>query len=377
MENLVMNNTFWQKKKVLITGHTGFKGSWLSLWLQSLGANVIGFALPPATTPNLFTIARIADSMTNLFGDIRESLGINQAIQQYQPEIIIHMAAQSLVRYSYDNPLETYATNVMGTINLLEAARKSEHVRVIINVTTDKCYENKEWPWGYRENDRLGGLDPYSNSKACSELVTSAYRHSYFNPQASKKHISLASARAGNVIGGGDWAADRLIPDIIRNWLDNKTAVNIRSPNALRPWQHVLEPLNAYLLLAQHMYENPLNFAEAWNFGPEEQDAKSVKWIVNFLANFLANGSTWLIDGQPHYHEAHYLKLDSSKAKQKLGWRPCWHLEKSLIETVYWFQAYNRNQNMQAFTLQQINAFTQHFLQPFSSVLKENSTSLI
>lgn len=343
---------FWQGKKVLITGHTGFKGGWLSLWLQSLHAEVVGFSLTPPTTPNLFTAANISQGMTSIIGDIRDYSALSRVLSEYKPEIVIHMAAQPLVRYSYAEPVETYATNVMGTVHLLEAIRQVGSVKVVVNVTTDKCYENKEWQWGYREIDRLGGHDPYSNSKACSELVTAAYRNSYFHDL----HISLASARAGNVIGGGDWAQDRLIPDIIRACL-NKQSVSIRNPNAVRPWQHVLEPLSGYLLLAQRLHESPTEYNESWNFGPNDDDVKPVNWIATEVVNYLDNAKNWALDKSSHPHETGYLRLECAKAKSKLGWQPRWNLEKGLKETVNWYQAYHLQKNMRDITLDQIKHF--------------------
>ncbi|MGC1183366.1 CDP-glucose 4,6-dehydratase [Legionella sp.] len=343
---------FWQGKKVLITGHTGFKGSWLSLILQLSGADLIGFALPPPKNPNLFTVANIADNMTSLMGDIRDFDQIFTVVKQHQPEIIIHMAAQPLVRYSYKAPVETYETNVMGTVHILEAARQVGCVKTIINVTTDKCYDNKEWHWGYRENDRLGGYDPYSNSKACSELVTNAYRMSYFNSTS----IGLASARAGNVIGGGDWAEDRLIPDIIRA-CRNKISVSIRNPHALRPWQHVLEPLSGYLLLAERVHYEPSIYADAWNFGPNENDVQPVRWIADFIVKHWNQPASWILDKDHHAHEATSLKLDCSKSQSLLGWRPRWDLEKGLKETVEWYQAFFSNADIREKTIAQIKLF--------------------
>lgn len=344
---------FWLGKKVLITGHTGFKGSWLSLWLQWLGAEVIGYALKPPTHLNLFTIANVAKNMTSVLGDIRDFSAIASTVNTYRPDIIIHMAAQSLVRYSYKYPLETYSTNVMGTVNLLEAARQTENTRAIVNVTTDKCYENKNGYWSYRENDRLGGRDPYSNSKACAELVSSAYRHSYFNQPNSP---GLATARAGNVIGGGDWAEDRLVPDII-NACKEKKPVIIRNPQALRPWQHVLEPLGGYLLLAERLYEAPTVFSSSWNFGPQEEDVVPVAWLVEFIIKAWQANTAWQYDDNQHPHEEKCLKLDCSKAKAELGWRPAWNLEKGLQATIAWYQAYQEQAAMQEYTLSQIKAF--------------------
>lgn len=345
---------FWKNKRVLITGHTGFKGSWLSLWLQALGADVIGFALAPPTSPNLFTLADVSAEMLSIIGDIRDYHQVYQAIKDHRPEIVFHMAAQPLVRYAYQNPIETYATNVMGTVHLLEAVRHTESVKVVVNVTTDKCYENKEWHWGYRENDRLGGHDPYSNSKACAELVAAAFRNSYF--QEKTCGVNLASARAGNVIGGGDWALDRLVPDLIQACLNNNPLF-IRNPHSIRPWQYVLEPLSGYLLLAQKMYGSPMQFTEGWNFGPEETDVRPVSWVADYILNIWNSELKWTHDSSKQPHEATYLKLDCSKAKSKLGWQPKWGLQTGLEETVSWYKAYQMKQNLREITLNQIQRF--------------------
>lgn len=349
--------SFWFNKVVLLTGHTGFKGSWLSLWLQSMGAKVIGYALAAPTHPSLFAVANVAEGMTHIESDIRDFTALSSVFKKYQPEIVIHMAAQALVRYSYSNPIETYSTNVMGTVNLLEAARLTNSVRAIVNVTSDKCYENREWAWGYRENEPMGGYDPYSNSKGCAELVASAYRSSYFNPDKFTDHgVALASARAGNVIGGGDWAEDRLIPDIIRALTQGKP-VSIRNPHAIRPWQHVLEPLSGYLMLAQKLFEGGAAYGEGWNFGPNDQDAKPVSWIVDHLTRAWGDGASWLMDNGVHPHEAHYLKLDCSKAKSRLGWHPKWHLKDALSEIIDWHHSYRDGRNMRDFTLDQIQQY--------------------
>lgn len=348
---------FWYGKKVFLTGHTGFKGSWLSLWLQSLGAELVGYSLTPPTDPNLFTLASIADGMTSIIGDVRDYSHLSTTLKKYQPEIVIHMAAQPLVRYSYLEPIETYATNVMGTVHLLESVRHAGSVKSVVNITTDKCYENNEWHWGYRENDRLGGYDPYSNSKACAELVTAAYQNSYLQSMG----IGLASARAGNVIGGGDWALDRLIPDIIRAAIDQQPVL-IRHPHALRPWQHVLEPLSGYLLLAQRLYENPKDYAGSWNFGPNEDDVKPVSWIVETIIKLLKNGASWEWDQQTHPHEATYLRLDCAKAKAILGWQPRWNLSQALENTVQWYQAFQQQNNMRDLSLAQISSFTKEVI---------------
>ena len=351
---MVVAPTFWEGKKVLLTGHTGFKGSWLSLWLQSLGANVVGYALAPPTNPSLFETAQVGNDMTSIIADIRDLDKLQAVFAEHQPEIIIHMAAQPLVRYSYVNPVETYSTNVMGTVHLLEAARHTQSVRAIVNVTTDKCYENREWAWGYRENEPMGGFDPYSNSKGCAELVTAAYRNSYFHPDHYQKHgVALASARAGNVIGGGDWAEDRLIPDIMRA-ITKGESVNIRNPYAIRPWQHVLEPLSGYLVLAQKLVEEGPAYAEGWNFGPNDEDAKPVQWIVEHLTESWGNDASWLVDEGDHPHEAHYLKLDCSKVKTRLDWTPKWRLEIALDKIIEWQKHYQQGADIRALTLKQV-----------------------
>jgi CDP-glucose 4,6-dehydratase len=348
---------FWNGKKVLITGHTGFKGSWLSLWLQSLGATVIGYSLPAPTQPNLFDVANVAEGMTSVMGDVRDLEHFQAVMKQYQPEIVFHMAAQPLVRYSYQNPVETYATNVMGTVNVLEAIRHTESVRSAVVITTDKCYENREWVWGYRENEAMGGRDPYSNSKGCAELVVSAYRDSFFSPETYDRHrVGLASARAGNVIGGGDWALDRLIPDIMRAIQENRPVL-IRSPRAIRPWQHVLEPLSGYLCLAEQLWHHGADYAEGWNFGPTDDDAKPVAWIVDRLTKLWGEGASWELDLGSHPHEATYLKLDCSKAKAKLGWTPRTSLATALDWIVEFYRAYQAHENMREVTESQIRRF--------------------
>ena len=349
-----MNTVFWKDKNVLLTGHTGFKGSWLSLWLQSMGANVVGYALAPPSNPSLFDVAQVAQGMVSLHGDIRNLEQMQKAMAQHQPEIVIHMAAQSLVRYSYQNPVETYATNVMGTVNVLEAVRQTSSVKAVVVITSDKCYENREWIWGYRENEAMGGYDPYSNSKGCAELVTAAYRQSFFNMAGHK--VAVASARAGNVIGGGDWAADRLIPDMVRAVSENRPVL-IRNPNAIRPWQHVLEPLSGYLLLAQKLYEEGSGFAEGWNFGPSDDDAKPVQWIVERYTQLWGEGASWTLDQAEHPHEAHYLKLDCSKARMRLDWQPKWSLAQALENITLWHKAHLQEKNMREFSLQQIAAY--------------------
>src|SRR5512143_2111798 len=323
-------NAFYKGKKVFITGHTGFKGSWLCLWLNSLGAKVIGYALNPPTNPSLFELCKIDKLMQSTIADVRDGVSLTNAMLAAKPEIVIHMAAQPLVRDSYKIPVETYATNVMGTVNLFEATRQCKTVKAVINVTTDKCYENKEWAWGYRENEPLGGYDPYSNSKACSELVTSAYRSSFFNPRDHAQHrVGVATARAGNVIGGGDWASDRLVPDCMRAFLKGERVL-LRNPHAIRPWQHVLEPLRGYLVLGYNLCEDAPRYAEAWNFGPDEHDARTVGWITRKMCDLWGPDASFTVLEGEHPHEAGYLKLDCSKARAHLGWRPVWDLESSL-----------------------------------------------
>jgi CDP-glucose 4,6-dehydratase len=359
VEGVVVSQTFWQGKRVLLTGHTGFKGSWLSLWLQSMGARLVGYALTPPTNPSLFEVAEVGKGMLSIIGDIRDMEHLSAVFAEHRPEIIFHMAAQPLVRRSYVDPVETYSTNVMGTVHLLEAVRSTPSVRAVVNVTSDKCYENKEWVWGYRESEPMGGFDPYSNSKGCAELVTAAYRNSFFNPaKYSKHHVALATARAGNVIGGGDWAEDRLIPDILKAISENRPVV-IRSPHAIRPWQHVLEPLSGYLLLAQKLYEEGIAYAEPWNFGPNDEDAQPVQWIVEHLTQQWGDSASWQLDQGNHPHEAHYLKLDCSKAKMRFDWQPRWNLAHTLEMIVAWQRAYLAKENMRTVTLKQIEQFTQ------------------
>jgi CDP-glucose 4,6-dehydratase len=352
-----MNPEFWRGKRVFITGHTGFKGSWLSLWLQRLGVDLTGYALVPPTNPSLFDVANVESGMHSVIADIRDSATLTKAMQEAEPDIVIHMAAQPLVRYSYQAPVETYATNVMGTVHLLEAIRQTNCVRAVVNVTSDKCYENKEWPWGYRENESMGGYDPYSNSKGCAELVTAAYRNSFFNPAKHHEHgVAIGSGRAGNVIGGGDWAVDRLIPDILRA-IEIGQAVNIRSPRAIRPWQHVLEPLSGYLTLAEKLFTDGPECGEGWNFGPADEDAKPVQWIVEQLATQWGDGAQWKLDNKPQPHEAHFLKLDCSKAKARLNWQPRWPLSTALANIVSWHKAWLDGSNMQSITLNQITQY--------------------
>jgi CDP-glucose 4,6-dehydratase len=349
---------FWQGKKVLVTGHTGFKGSWLCLWLQQLGAQITGFSLAPPTTPSLYEQARVAENMDSVIGDIRDLAQVKRVFQQIRPEIVIHLAAQSLVRYSYQEPVETYSTNVMGTLHVLEGIRSIDSVRAAVMITTDKCYENKEWLWGYRENEAMGGHDPYSSSKGCAELLIASYRNSFFPPEGYLQHqTAIASARSGNVIGGGDWAQDRLIPDIIRSLIAGE-AIKIRHPHAIRPWQHVLEPLSGYLLLAEKLFSNGTTYAEAWNFASHPEDAKSVQWIVEKIITQWGHHSQWFRQSGETLHEAHYLKLDCAKAHALLNWQPCWNLAQALEKIVIWHQAQMRGTDMKALSVAQIEEYS-------------------
>ncbi|MES2047210.1 MAG: CDP-glucose 4,6-dehydratase [Pseudomonadota bacterium] len=354
MEGVVVNPSFWHGKRIFLTGHTGFKGSWLSLWLQQLGAKVTGYALSPPTYPSLFDLAQVENGMTSIIGDVRDGTALALAMQHAAPEIVIHMAAQPLVRLSYVDPVGTYSTNMMGTVHLLEAVRKTKSIRAVLNVTSDKCYENTGKKEGYREDEAMGGFDPYSSSKACSELITAAYRDSFFNPAQYDHHqVALASARAGNVIGGGDWAKDRLVPDIVAAF-ENKQTVEIRNPHATRPWQHVLEPLRGYLTLVEKLYMQGNIFAEAWNFGPYSDDVQPVEWIAQQLAQKWADGTSWKIDSRSHPHEASYLKLDISKANNLLGWRPVLRLDQALDLIVEWAREKQRGADLRMLTQTQI-----------------------
>jgi len=347
-----MSQLFWQNKKVLITGHTGFKGSWLSLWLHSMGAHVVGYSLPTSINTLLFNLSNLEKNIKSYAANICDLPFLQQVIEKEQPEIVFHLAAQALVHYSYDNPLETYATNVMGTINLLETLRQTKCARAIVIISSDKCYDNREWVWGYRETEPMGGYDPYSSSKGCVELITNAYRKSFFEGQQS--HI--ASARAGNVIGGGDFAADRLIPDFMRAMMEDRP-IKVRSPKATRPWQHVLEPLSGYLLLAKQLWAEGQQFAEGWNFGPEDQGAKPVEYVIHHLTQLWGKKARWELDKTTHVHEAHYLKLDTSKARLKLRWSPRWSLEVALHHTVEWYKAFMEKSDIRTIMLQQMNEY--------------------
>lgn len=347
-----MSPLFWKGRRVFITGHTGFKGSWLSLWLQELGAELTGYALAPNTNPSLFELAKVENGMHSVLGDIRNIEKLKTTLQNAKPEVVIHMAAQPLVRVGYEDPVTTYSTNVMGTVNLFESVRASKDVRAVVNVTTDKVYQNRELNLGYRENEPMGGLDPYSSSKGCSELVTNAYRNSYF----LQSGVALATARAGNVIGGGDWAEDRLVPDIFKAF-EKKQKVLIRNPHAVRPWQHVLEPLSGYLTLAEYLFSNEKSYADGWNFGPNSEDARPVQWIVEQLASNWGEDAAWQQDDAVHPHEENFLKLDISKAKAQLGWRPTWSLEGSLQLITQWHRAWLAHQDVKKLCLHQIHQY--------------------
>ena len=353
MEDMGIEKDFWCGRRVFLTGHTGFKGSWMSIWLKVMGAKVTGYSLSPTGDENLYKLANIAECVDSNFADIRDLEKLKAAMVTAQPEVVIHMAAQSLVRDSYNDPIGTYATNVMGTANVLEVARKIESIRVVLNITSDKCYENKEWERGYREGDPMGGYDPYSSSKGCSELVSSAYFRSFLN----EKNIGLGTARAGNVIGGGDWAKDRIVPDAIRAFVQKET-LKIRNPMATRPWQHVLEPLSGYLLLCQNLYKDPKQYSSAWNFGPESVDIQPVSRLADGLVRNWNNDVAWQLDQGEHPHEARLLNLDCTKAQAGLGWRPIWRFERAIKETTDWYKAWYDKKDMQKFTIEQIMNYT-------------------
>ena len=356
MGKMEVSTPFWRNKKVLVTGHTGFKGSWLSLWLQQLGAKVTGYSLEPATQPSLFEQADVSDGMDSIIGDIRDLAKLQEIFNKVQPEIVFHLAAQALVRESYSDPVTTYTTNVIGSLNVLEAIRHTPSVRAVVMVSTDKCYDNKEWSWGYREIDPLGGYDPYSSSKGCMEIMLASYRSSYFSANSYAEHgTAIASARAGNVIGGGDWTSDRLVPDIIDH-IRRKQDITLRYPHAIRPWQHVLEPLSGYMRLAELLFSKGCNYAQSWNFGPEENSAKSVKWISEYLVGRSNSTINITIDKDTHPHEAAYLKLDCSKAAMKLDWQPKWSLPEALDRVLNWVP--NHDSNARDICLKQIAEYS-------------------
>jgi len=355
MEELVMPaSAFWHGKRVLVTGHTGFKGAWLSLWLERLGARVTGLALPPATEPSLFALCEIGRRLESVSCDIRDRAAVARLVSAAAPDIVFHLAAQALVRLSYREPVATWETNVMGTLHLLEAVRATPSVRAVVNVTSDKCYENREWPWPYRETEALGGHDPYSASKAAAEIATAAWRRSFL--AETKPAVGLASARAGNVIGGGDWAPDRLVPDCMQALAAGRV-IEIRHPHAVRPWQHVLEPLSGYLLLAERLWQNPAGFADAWNFGPADDDARPVSWVVTQLARLWGDGAGWRTVGGSDLHEAGYLRVDASKARTALGWRPRLSLAGALEWTVRWYREWQAGQPAAMLCLSQISDY--------------------
>jgi CDP-glucose 4,6-dehydratase len=380
-----MNPSFWNSRKVFITGHTGFKGSWLALWLLSMGADVCGFALNPPTDPSLYRLLALDGELRSIHGDIRDLASVEAAMRDFAPEVVIHMAAQPLVLLSYQSPVETYATNVLGTVHLLDVVRRTPSVHAVVVVTSDKCYENQEWESPYREHEPMGGHDPYSSSKGCAELVTAAYRRSFFDGHFDAPNVGVsstvgvASARAGNVIGGGDWAADRLVPDIVRAFSAGE-CVLIRNPEAVRPWQHVLEPLAGYLMLAERLYIDGRTFAEAWNFGPDEADARPVSYLVSELSRIWGDTAAWrnvepvaassvtaeaaASGNATRLHEAHLLRLDCSKARTQLGWSPRWNLDQSLARTVEWYKAFYTGQDVRLCTANQIHSYMQQTMQP-------------
>jgi CDP-glucose 4,6-dehydratase len=361
------SRSFWQGRRVFVTGHTGFKGSWLSLWLDALGAKVKGYALEPPTEPNLFERANVAAGLEHVLADVRDYPRLERELAAHRADVVIHMAAQSVVKAGYEDPVGTYSSNVMGTVHVLEAVRKSGRPCVIVNVTSDKCYANVEWVWGYRENEPMGGKDPYSNSKGCAELVTTAYRESFFPVDHIGKHgIALASARAGNAIGGGDWTKNQLIPDLMRAFLAGESC-QIRSPSSIRPWQFVLEPLRGYLVLAERLSQDPIAHASGWNFGPVDTDAKPVSWIADELVRCWGESAAWAHDGAVHQKEAHFLKLDISKAGVHLNWRPLLALPGALEWIVEWYRGFREGADLRKLTLAQIERYEARARDPESS----------
>lgn len=356
LEDLAVTPHFWRGKRVLVTGHTGFKGSWLVLWLQKMGALVGGYALPPGPGETLFDLASVGDGMIeSTYADIRNLDSLDEVVRRFRPEITFHLAAQPLVRTSYMEPVQTFQVNVMGTVHLLEAMRRTPCCRAIVMITSDKCYENNEWVWPYREEDALGGYDPYSCSKGCAELVIATYRRSFFGSKHPEQ-VAVASTRAGNVIGGGDFAKDRLVPDAMRAMLGNYV-LKVRSPDAIRPWQHVLEPLCGYLSLAERLWDRPTEYAEGWNFGPAQADARSVRWVLAQLKRLAGDGFSWEPDAEPAPHEAHTLTLDSAKARIRLGWEPCWSLNFALQAILEWVESYRKGLSIRNVVLQQISTY--------------------
>ena len=354
LENLVKT---WHGQRVFLTGHTGFKGSWLALWLNRLGAQVRGYALDPCTEPNMFSLAGVGAVVDDVRGDVRDCAELEAAMTEFAPQVVFHLAAQPIVRRSYVDPVGTYATNIMGTVNLLEAVRKTPSVRAVVCVTTDKCYQNQEWIWPYRETDPLGGYDPYSSSKACAEIVSAAYRSSFFPIERIREHhVAVATARAGNVIAGGDWSEDRLIPDLIRGFKSGRPVL-IRHPNAVRPWQHVLDPLHGYLILAEKLLAEPVRFASAYNFAPNNEDTWPVERIATKLTEMWGSSAAWTHDSGPSPHEANVLRLDASKARAELGWKPRLNLEAALEWTAAWYRGWNQGEDMARFTLEQIGNY--------------------
>jgi CDP-glucose 4,6-dehydratase len=353
-----LNNNFWEGKKVLITGHTGFKGSWLSIWLKYLGAEVIGISLDPPTEISLYKQANVAKGMLSLREDIRNGSAIKRIFKEHKPQIIFHLAAQALVRYSYEEPVETYEVNVIGTLNILEAIRSIDTVQAAVMATTDKCYKNEENKHAYSETDTLGGHDPYSSSKAAAELLIASYRDSFYPKiQLENHNTAIATVRAGNVIGGGDWAQDRLIPDIIRAFTEGYE-LEIRNPDAVRPWQHVLDPLSGYIQLAELLATRGNDFAEAWNFGPDSEDEYTVNWIVEQMAKSWGKDAKWKVDKDNHPHEANYLKLNCKKANNNLNWFPKWNLSQSLKKIIEWHKPENSMYSINQICLSQIDEYS-------------------
>lgn len=351
MAGMVVSRSFWSGRRVFLTGHSGFKGGWLVLWLSELGAQVYGYSLAPSTAPALHDCLGLGERMAGEFADIRDAAQLTRSLAEFRPDVVLHLAAQPLVRESYRTPADTYATNVIGTLNLLEAVRQCDSVQAVLVVTSDKCYENREWQWPYREQDALGGHDPYSSSKACVELLCASWRDSFLR----ERGVALATARAGNVIGGGDWSADRLLPDILRAW-DAGESLVLRYPGAVRPWQHVLDPLQGYLLLAQALVEQGQAMAQAWNFGPDSEGTATVGEVVQTMAARWKGEARWSVEPLAQPHEAGLLTLDSSRARQLLGWRPVWGLPQALRQTLEWHRAWHDGQDMQHYSRAQIAA---------------------